>query len=84
MRHCLQRLGAALFNLKRYDEAIETYRKATVADDKFAFAYNNWGLALAAQKKYGPAISGRELRKVRMSDCKAWVRVVRLTEEPQR
>src|SRR5205807_8401401 len=55
--------GNALYEEKKYAEAIEQYRKATeirpdraIGDFDYAEAYNNWGNALYAQKKYPEAI----------------------------
>ncbi|MBM3235438.1 tetratricopeptide repeat protein [Candidatus Poribacteria bacterium] len=48
--------GAALANQKKYEEAIEKFKKAIEVDPKQALAYNNWGFALAHQKKYEEAI----------------------------
>ena len=38
--------GVALANLKRLEEAIEKYKKATDLQPNYAKAYNNWGKAL--------------------------------------
>jgi tetratricopeptide (TPR) repeat protein len=48
--------GIVLHDLKRYNEAIEQYRKGVEVDPKYAAAYINWGGALSALKKHGEAI----------------------------
>ncbi len=44
--------GLALSNLKRYEEAIEKYRKATEIDPKNADAFFFWGLTLYSLKRF--------------------------------
>ena len=48
--------GQALFNLKRYNEALLCYEKALQLRPKYIAAINNKGLALAAMSEYDKAI----------------------------
>ena len=50
------RWGAALFNLKKPEEAIEKYKKATELNPEYADAYYNWGVAFQDLKKPEEAI----------------------------
>ena len=49
-----------LENQRKYDEAIEKYKKVTVLEPKPALAYYRWGAVLANQKKYKEAIEEYE------------------------
>jgi tetratricopeptide (TPR) repeat protein len=56
--------GNSHLNENRYEEAIEEFRAAVKADDNFAEAYNNLGLALFYQGRHEEAITefGNALR----------------------
>ena len=49
-------LGADLWRLWRYDEAIQYYKKAIELDANYIHAYNNLGNTLSALEKYEEAI----------------------------
>jgi tetratricopeptide (TPR) repeat protein len=49
--------GSALYNLKRYEEAIAAYDQAIRLDPNSAMAYNNKGFALYNLKRYKEAIA---------------------------
>lgn len=49
-------IGLSLSALKKYDEAIEAYKKAIEIFPKDADAYNNMGVVYYNQKKYIDAI----------------------------
>jgi serine/threonine protein kinase len=48
--------GLALYNVGKYQEAIEAYNHAIEFDARYAFAYNNRGLAYRNLKKYAKAM----------------------------
>ncbi|MEO9028848.1 MAG: tetratricopeptide repeat protein [Ktedonobacteraceae bacterium] len=48
--------GNALYNLKRYEEALDAYNRAIALDPNFANAYNNKGAALNGLKRYEEAL----------------------------
>jgi protein O-GlcNAc transferase len=48
--------GNLLFDLTRYEKAIEQYKKATLTDKNNYLAHYNWGLSLDRLEKYEEAI----------------------------
>jgi superkiller protein 3 len=50
-------MGDAYYRLKKYNEAIDAFQKAIEIDPKYAYAYNNMGIALRKQGKYNDAIA---------------------------
>lgn len=50
-------IGVALSGLKKYNEAIEAYKKAIYINPKYAEAYYSIGVALSELKKYNEAIA---------------------------
>ncbi|MBI2057980.1 MAG: tetratricopeptide repeat protein [Candidatus Yanofskybacteria bacterium] len=51
----LSNMGAALFDLGRYEEATEVYRWAIAVDPEYVYAYNNLGSALFLLGRYEEA-----------------------------
>jgi tetratricopeptide (TPR) repeat protein len=49
--------GVALYDKKKYDEAVAKYQKAIQLDPTNARCYYAWGLALYRQEKYGDAVA---------------------------
>jgi tetratricopeptide (TPR) repeat protein len=52
--------GYALYNLKRYEEALTAYEQAIRLDPNYALAYYNRGIALNELKRYEEALSAYE------------------------
>ncbi len=49
--------GNALYDQKKYNEAVAKYQKAIKLDPKYVFPYVGWGNALYLQTKYDEAIA---------------------------
>ncbi|MCX6152085.1 MAG: tetratricopeptide repeat protein [Ignavibacteriales bacterium] len=50
------RWGNVFFDLRKYQLAIEQYKKAILCDKEFIYAHHNWGLALERQHLYSEAV----------------------------